>query len=148
MSILESERTAADIIAMLKEKWSPILGFEEKELLDRIKKLGGKIENDVIPMVSSFFKNLFSSKNITSVNEEFLTLPRLVEISKKYIVEYATEAAAYKQMKDETFFVYLAYCKDGELISQESNHYVIIKSEGLSKEVKDLFANSDLVVLN
>lgn len=143
MNILELAKPIADSLAKLKEQFLPTLGKNE----ELIKNLGKKVKEEIVPMASEFFKNLFGTDNIFVEKTDILTIEKIVEISKKYLVEGSDEVAAYKQLKDDTFFVYLAYCKDGDLIAEEANKYIIIEADGLAKDVKELFVESDIVVL-
>lgn len=117
--------------------------------LEALKKGFLKIKDSLIPFFEKFISNFkkASATNIFNEEIEFLTMERLIEIAQKHMVANSNEVAAFKEMKDEAFFIYLAYSKDRELIEEKDNHYVIIKSEGLSKDVKNLFNESDLIIL-
>lgn len=78
---------------------------------------------------------------------EMLTVEKIVEISKQHMVANSNEVVAYKPLEKDTFKVYLAYATDRELLPEEENHYVVIEADGLSKDVKELFSESDVVIL-
>ena len=78
---------------------------------------------------------------------ELLTMNKIVEVAKQHIVPNSNEVVVFKTMKEDSFFVYIAYAKDRDLLPQEENCYVVIKADGLSKEVKELFAESEVVIL-
>lgn len=143
----EQASQAIKFLASLKEKLGPILE-EEGPLETKFKKIGVRVKNEILPIAWNFIKNIFSSRNVFSEDVDILSFEKLVEISKCYIVEGANEVAALKQFNEDTFYIYLAYCKDRNLIDEDKNKYVIIKADGLSKEVKELFSESDLIILN
>lgn len=118
-------------------------------LVELLKKGFAKIKEDLIPFFEKLIEDLktASNANIDTVNVEMLDKTNLVEIAKKYMVKGCNEVAAFKKVKDDDFYVYIAYSKDRELLPIETNHYVVIKSDGLSKEVKELFNESDLIIL-
>ena len=109
------------------------------------------IKREFEPLVKQWiedFKDITSS-DIKVEQVEFLTKSELIEIGRKYKVEGSTGVAAFKEMKNETFFIYLAYMNVDErvLLPREDNMYIVIESEGLSKDVKELFSDSELIIL-
>ena len=78
---------------------------------------------------------------------DVLDMPTLVDFAKKYIVKSSNETVAMKVMQDDCYFIYLAYSKDRQLLPTQDNKYVIIKAQTLAKEVEELFAESELVIL-
>lgn len=140
--------TAEEIISSLKKNVGPILEKGSKLFAEGVNTIGMKLKEEIIPTVISFFEGLFKSQNITVEEVEMLSSEKLVELCKKYIVEGSNQVAAFKEFKKDNFYVYLAYCKDRELIDEEHNHYIVIIADGLSKDVKELFGESDLVILN
>lgn len=52
-----------------------------------------------------------------------------------------------KTKQEDGYFIYLAYSKDRKLLPVANNKYLIIKAQALAKEVEDLFAESELIIL-
>jgi len=86
--------------------------------------------------------------NIIPIEKEFLTNESLLEIAKQYIVPNSNEVLAMLGKNSQKYYyVYLAYSKDKEMIPRNENNFVIIKTEGLSKEVLSLFNQHELIIL-
>lgn len=85
--------------------------------------------------------------NFVVKDVEFLNSQKLLEFAKENIVNGSNEVYAIKKQKGNSFFVYLAYGKDKVPFEQDKNKYVIIKAEGLSADILNLFTESELVIL-
>lgn len=122
-----------------------------EELLDTVKKkideVLPKIKKDMIPTIKKFVKDLLSSKSTTAMAVDSLTLPELLQVARKNIVAGANGFVVFRAEKDGKCFVYLANCKDRELLDETINKYVIIQADSLSKEVEELFGETDLIIL-
>lgn len=123
----------------------------QEELLDAVKKkineVLPKIKKEMIPTFKKFAKDLLSSKSTTALSVDTLTLPELVQAARKNIVAGANGFVVFRAEKDGKCFVYLANCKDRELLDETINKYVIIQADSLSKEVEELFGETDLIIL-
>lgn len=123
----------------------------QEELLDTVKKkideVLPKIKKEMIPTIKKFAKNLLSSNSTTATVVGTLTLPELLQVARKNIVVGANGFVAFRAEKDGKCFVYLANCKDRELLDEDINKYVIIQATSLSKEVDELFGDTDLIIL-
>lgn len=121
------------------------------ELLDsakeHIKETLPKIRTEMIPTITKFVKNLSNSKSTTAHVVETLTMQELLSIARGNIVEGANGFAVFKAMKDKKSFVYMANCKNQELLDETINKYAIIQADVLSKEVEELFEETDLIIL-
>lgn len=128
------------VLPKIKEGWETAKEklFGENGILDEIKNNS-----------KEFFDaaKLAAKLNVSFEDVELLTVEKIVEISKQHMASNCNEVVAYKTLEDDTFVVYLAYAKDRELLHEEENHYVVIKADGLSKDTKELFSESVVVIL-
>lgn len=114
---------------------------------EQFKKALPKIKKEMLPTITKFFKDLLKSKSTTANVVETLTMNELLQIARKNIVTGANGFAAFRAEKDGKHFVYLANCKNSELLDESINKYVIIQANALSKEVENLFGDTDLIIL-
>lgn len=123
----------------------------QEELLDAVKKkideVLPKIKKEMIPTIKKFAKDLLSSKSTTTLVVDLLTMPELLQVARKNIVAGANGFVAFRAEKGGKSFIYLANCKDRELLDEPINKYVVIQSASLSKEVEELFGDTDLIIL-
>lgn len=116
-----------------------------------------QIQDEVTGAISGVFKdklknfaNAFNTSiksDILSIDVDVLTKQKLVEIASKNRVADATEVAAYKAATEDSYIIYLAYTKDKDLISIDSNRYIIINSKFISREIDLLFKKDNLIIL-
>ena len=66
-----------------------------------------------------------------------------VNVESKTVVRITKELLK----KEDIYIVYLAFLRDKELLPLNENRYVVIKAEGLSRDVETLFDGQSLVVL-
>lgn len=120
----------------------PIIVEEGKNTIDDIAKFAGE-------EWAKFKENIKSKPDAKVATEEveLLNAKKLVEFAKKYRVANANEVYAWKKQGDNAVIVNLAYGKDKEPLDTADNQYVIIKAEGLSADVMNLFKESELVIL-
>ena len=110
-------------------------------------------ENGILDEIKNNPKEFFDAAKLAAKLDfyfeevEMLTVEKIVEISKQHMAANSNEVVAYKTLEKDTFKVYLAYATDRELLPEEENHYVVIEADGLSKDVKELFSESDVVIL-
>ena len=127
-----------EVIPTLKDKVLPKIINGAKELAVDLK---GKIV-DLFSTLSSDEKADISIETFETLNKE-----RLVEVAKKYVVEGADGIAAYVLEKEDTVFVYLANVKGRDLLPKEDNKYVIIKADCIKNDVRALFDDNKLIIL-
>lgn len=130
------------IIEEIKKKLTQEINLEAF-----LEKIGAKVKDDFIPVIRDFFKNLFTSSNVNVVEVEMLTSETIFKVTRENIVEGSNEVVIFKEIKDDTFYVWATYSKDREFLPEDSNRYIVFKADGLSKDVKQLFEESDLVIL-
>lgn len=86
-------------------------------------------------------------ENLIFVEEEFVNKEKLVALAKQSIVPGSNEVYAWKKEHKSYFLIHLAYGLNGEPLDKAHNRFVNIKAEGLSKDVLNLFGNSELIIL-
>ena len=79
---------------------------------------------------------------VNSLNQE-----ELVNISKKYIVNDSKEVVVIRKTLKDCYILYLAYSVNKELLPQEKNNYIVIKTNALTPDVLNLFGSEDLIIL-
>ena len=123
----------------------------QEELLDTVKKkideVLPKIKKEMVPTIKKFVKDLLSSKSTTALVLDSLSMPELLQVARKNIVAGANGFVVFRAEKDNKCFIYLANCKDRELLDESINKYIIIQADSLSKEVEELFGETDLIIL-
>lgn len=123
------------------------------EAIDHLAEYGAKMVEEVkkefMPLLEDLLKNLTGEiKGFAFGKEvETLDLQTFVGFAKKYIVKKSNEIVAVKVKQNDTFLIYLAYSFDRQLLPVSENRFVIIKAKTLSKEVENLFAESEVVIL-
>ena len=81
------------------------------------------------------------------ITKELLKKEDITEAAKNNIVPNSNMVAALLEKKEDIYIVYLAFLRDKELLPLNENRYVVIKAEGLSRDVETLFDGQPLVVL-
>ena len=132
---------------MLEDLLPKVKGWFEPAQ-DAAKKIEKTVKEEYIPLLENFIKNVVGSQNIDCREVQVLTMEELMKAARANIVEGANGIVAYKIQKDNNLFVYLANCKDDELIDDEKNKYVMFKCSALSADILALFLDSDIVILN
>lgn len=129
------------ILEMLRDALEPIFRdkFEEWKV---------KIKDEYIPKLKKFVEDMLKSKNVKYEAVDVLTKSDLISLIRLNKVNGSDGVAAFKQQKDEKMFVYLAYCKDRDLLPEETNCYIVIEANALNDDVYELFNESDLIILN
>lgn len=137
------------IIDASMEKVEKIVEEGTRRLIEYGSKIVEEVYKEYMPLLDDLVKNLSGEiKGIAFGKEvDMLDMPTLVLYAQKYIVPNSNETVAMKVKQADNYFVYLAYSKDRQLLPVADNKYVIIKAQTLSKEVEDLFENSELVIL-
>ena len=107
-----------------------------------------KVKEEYIPQLKNFVEDLLKSKNVKCESVDVLTKSDLVSFIRLNKVNGSNGIAAFKQLNDKIFLIYLAYCKDKELFPEETNCYIVIEAKSLADDVNELFKESDLIILN
>ena len=95
-----------------------------------------------------FFPEIPQNVKITKLEKELMNKANLIEIAKQNIVPNSNEVLAMLNDKGKNaYYLYLAYSKDKEMLPQEENNYVIIKAEGVTKDLQSLFDGHELIIL-
>lgn len=129
------------ILEMLRDALEPIIR-------DKIEEVKVKIKDEYIPKLKEFVEDILKSKNVKYESVDVLSKSDLISLIRLNRVNGSNGVAAFKQQKDEKMFVYLAYCKDRDLLPEETNCYIVIEANFLNDDVNELFNESDLIILN
>lgn len=142
---------------MLEKKLVPLLEDVSKRWTE-IMEVGKEVSRDMKEAWSNNMERLAETdKNIeaankadvTNVEVEFLQTQQLMQIAKSIIAPGADGIAVFRiKGEDGAAIINLANVKGRELLSPETNKYAIIKAGALSADVKELFADGELQVLN
>jgi hypothetical protein len=129
------------ILEMLRAALEPIIK-------EKVEELKVKVKEEYIPQLKKFVEDLLKSKNVKYEAVDVLTKSDMVSLIRLNKVNGSNGVAAFRQSKDEKMFVYLAYCKDRDLLPEETNCYIVIEANTLQDDVKELFNESDLIIIN
>lgn len=129
------------ILEMLRDALEPIIR-------DKIEEVKVKIKDEYILKLKEFVEDILKSKNVKYESVDVLSKSDLISLIRLNRVNGSDGVAAFKQQKDEKMFVYLAYCKDRDLLPEETNCYIVIEANSLNDDVNELFNESDLIILN
>lgn len=129
------------IIEMIKENLGPIIKEAKKWVKEKVKA-------EYLPLLKKFIEDVLKSRNVKYESVDVLTRRDMVSLIKLNRVNGSDGVAAFKQKKDEKMFVYFAYCKDKDLLPEETNCYIVIEANSLDEDVEELFNESDLIILN
>ena len=131
----------------LKELFREYLPELVDDTKEQIRKALPKIKKEMVPTIRKFVRDLLKSQSTSASVVETLTMQELIKIAKKNIAEGANGFEDVKTEKTKKCLDYLANCNNSELLDESINKYVIIQANNLSKEVEDLFGETDLVIL-
>lgn len=121
--------------------------------VEMLRKKGEEIIHEVteeyLPLVEDFIKNMTGEIKGKAFGKEVdvLDLATLIDFAKKYIVNGSNEIVAIRSKDADSYFIYLAYSQDRELIGIDKNRYLIIKAKQLADDVNQLFNESELIIL-
>lgn len=124
-----------------------------EEAINKLVEYGGKIvdkvQTEYMPLLNDLVKNLTGEMKGVAFGKEvgMLDMSTLVGFAKKYIVPKSNEIVAMKVKQPDCNLIYLAYSRDRQLLPNADNKYLIIKAQTLTKEVEELFVESELVIL-
>ena len=117
--------------------------------VEEAKNAASEIMEDAAKQWNSFVEECSKDpqRNVTCQEFELLNSSKLITIAKENKVEGANEVYAWKKQGKQNYFVYLAYGKDQEMFEQDKNKFLVLKAEGLSRDLENLFEESELVIL-
>ncbi len=115
---------------------------------DSLKRSGVWIEDGIKKKIDDMidYQVNVESKPVR-ITKELLKKEDITEAAKNNIVPNSNMVAALLEKKEDIYIVYLAFLRDKELLPLNENRYVVIKAEGLSRDVETLFDGQPLVVL-
>lgn len=143
------EELIDDLLDSIREDFlKPLWEDLKEELKEAGKDMIKDIAKDKLSQLEQFIRDLIKSKNIKYESVNVLTKTDIVSLVRLYKVNGSDGVAGFKQEKDGKTFVYLAYCKDRDLLPEETNCYIVIEADALDNDVKELFKESDLIILN
>jgi hypothetical protein len=115
---------------------------------DALKRLGVWIEEGIKKKIDDMIDYQVNVESKTvRITKELLKKEDITEAAKNNIVPNSNMVAALLEKKEDIYIVYLAFLRDKELLPLNENRYVVIKAEGLSRDVETLFDGQPLVVL-
>lgn len=116
---------------------------------DALKRSGVWIEDGIKKKIDDMidYQVNVESKTVVRITKELLKKEDITEAAKNNIVPNSNMVAALLEKKEDIYIVYLAFLRDKELLPLNENRYVVIKAEGLSRDVETLFDGQSLVVL-
>ena len=115
---------------------------------DALKRLGVWIEEGVKKKIDDMIDYQVNVESKTvRITKELLKKEDITEAAKNNIVPNSNMVAALLEKKEDIYIVYLAFLRDKELLPLNENRYVVLKAEGLSRDVETLFDGQPLVVL-
>lgn len=118
-----------------------------KEALKDAKKYFNEEIRPVVKDWADFAKEAVTIK-VVSKEYEFLNLDELISIVKENKPDDCDGNILYRDIrKDGSITLLATYMKDGKILPAERNVNVFIISEGISKDVKNLFGDSDIIIL-
>ena len=129
------------IFEKIRESIEPIIQ-------DKVEELQVRVVEEFIPKLKKFVEDLLKSRNVKYETVDMLTKSDMISLIRLNMVNGSNGVAAFKQPKDEKMLVYLAYCKDKELLPEDTNCYIVIEAKVLANDVNVLFKDSDLIILN
>lgn len=137
------------VLSASLDKLEPLAEDAIKRLKEYGEKIVVKVKDEYMPLLEGMVKNLTGEmKGIAFGKEvETLDMPTLVSFAKQYIVSSSNEIVVMKVTQEDGFYIYMAYSKDRQLLSTSDNKYLIIKAQGLSQDVEDLFKESEIIIL-
>ena len=109
---------------------------------DALKRLGVWIEEGIKKKIDDMIDYQVNVESKTvRITKELLKKEDITEAAKNNIVPNSNMVAALLEKKEDIYIVYLAFLRDKELLPLNENRYVVIKAEGLSRDVETLLDN-------
>lgn len=138
---------------MLKENFIPIIQelFNQlkEPVVDEYKSTLSGIKEDFKESYAKFLEEIKKKPENHIIVKEFelLDSSKLLEIAKENIIASSNEVYAWKKEKKDATYIYLAYGKDKELLTEKNNKFIAIKAQALKKDLINLFKESELIIL-
>ena len=129
------------IFEKIRESIAPIIQ-------DKVEELQVRVVEEFIPKLKKFVEDLLKSRNVKYETVDMLTKSDMISLIRLNMIKGSNGVAAFRQPKDDKMLVYLAYCKDKELLPEDTNCYIVIEAKFLANDVNVLFKDSDLIILN
>lgn len=111
---------------------------------------GTKLNDEYIPWVKKWLEFGRDAILTPCIEEEceMLTKDDFVAIIKAHKAANCDSNVAYKKMnEDGSFQIVITYLKDGDFLPADENVNIFINCEGLSKEMKELFDDKELIIV-
>ena len=111
---------------------------------------GTKLNNEYIPLAKKWVKIGEDAILTPCIEEEcdMLTKDDFVAIIKAHKVASCDSNVVYKKNnKDGSFQIVITYLKDGDFLPANENVNIFINCDRLSKEMKELFDDNDLIIV-
>lgn len=111
---------------------------------------GTKLNDEYIPWVKKWLEFGRDAILTPCIEEEceMLTKDDFVAIIKAHKAANCDSNVAYKKMnEDGSFQIVITYLKDGNFLPADENVNIFINCEGLSKEMKELFDDKELIIV-
>ena len=137
-----NNKQLVDGVVRVFKALSPVFAEEAKSAVSLIAEDAAKQWSDFVEEVKKD-----PQKNVSCQEFELLNSSKLITIAKENKVEGANEVYAWKKQGKQNYFVYLAYGKDQEMLEQDNNKFIVLKADGLSRDLENLFEESELVIL-
>lgn len=108
-----------------------------------------RVKTEWIPVVKRWIEDLkdMSSPNIKAQIVKDLSKSELVGLCRLYKVPESNGVAVYKEERNGKTYIYFAYLRDKELLPRDNNMYMVIEAQSVNADVKELFSDSNLIVL-
>lgn len=111
---------------------------------------GTKLNDEYIPLAKKWVRISKDAILTPCIEEEceMLTKDDFIAIIKAHKVANCDSNVAYKKMnKDGSFQIVITYLKDGDFLPTNENVNIFINCDGLSKEMKELFDDKELIIV-
>lgn len=109
----------------------------------------GHFKTEWVPVIKQWIEDLkdMMSLNIKAQIVTTFAKGELIGLCKLYKVPDSNGVAVYKEERNGKQYIYAAYLKDKELLPRETNTYIVIEAQSINDDIKELFSNSNLIVL-
>lgn len=87
------------------------------------------------------------AKSTVIEQTEFLKLPDLKSLIQARQPEGCNGVVCAKYETSNEIHLYVTFAKDGTVLDNSKNLLIIIRTEGISKEIKSLFGDNNLILL-
>lgn len=112
--------------------------------------VGVKVNDEYIPLAKKWYEIGKDAVLTPCIEEncELLTKDDFISIIKAHKVNDCDSNVAYKKMnKDGSFQIVISYLKNGDFLPANENVNIFINCDGLSKEMKEMFNDKELIII-